>query len=199
MTLRTNNMNAKNKLTWCVSAFLLAIAVFGCGEGEQPPMNKSNEAVVERIDRVAAAEFKAFVEKYRDDIIKILEQNNFLPANLPDPCKHISWHLYKSANLYIENGMGTAKIMLSDGNNHQEPITLWFERKDKHWYLIVKDGYLTSSVSMNSKAFHLPPKIHESFTQLFPHMEYTAWDRWKAPVCKGLALIRLRTATEREQ
>ena len=191
-------MNAKNKLTWSISIFLLVTAAFGCGQGKQTPGNESNDPIVERIDRVAAADFKEFVENYKNDIIKILEENNFLPANLPNPYKYISWHLYKSTNMFIKNGMGTAKIMLSGWeksheNDYQKAITLWFERKDGKWYLIVKDGYLTSSVSMNSKAYSLPLKIHEAFTVLFPHLEYDVWHKWKDPVLRSHALIRLKS------
>jgi len=192
-------MNSKNKLTWSISVFLLVIAAFGCGQGEQTPGNSSTESIVEKIDRVAAAEFKQFVENNKNDIIRILEQNNILPTNLTNPYKHISWHLYKSANLYIENGMGTAKIMLSgwkksDENNYQKPVTLWFERKDGKWYLVVKDGHLTTAVSSSNGAYDLSPEIHDAFTRLFPHIEYDDWYKWKEPVCKELALIRLRSS-----
>ncbi len=183
---------------WSISFFLLIIAAFGCGQSEQTSVNISKDPIVERIDRVAAAEFKAFVEEHKNDIIRVLEQNNVLPANLPNPHKHINWHLYKSANLYIKNGMGTAKIIVSGwekshGNKYQKPVTLWFERKERKWFLIVKDGHLTKSVSSSSKAFNLPPEIHEAFTRLFPHFEYEDWCKWKDPVRKQLALIRLRT------
>jgi hypothetical protein len=192
-------MNSKNKLTYSISVFLLLIFAFGCGQGEQTPGNSATESIVEKIDRVAAAEFKAFVENNKNDIIRILEQNNILPANLPNPYKHISWHLYKSANLYIENGMGTAKIMLSgweksDENNYQKPVTLWFERKDGKWYLIVKGGHLTTAVSSSNEAYDLSPEVHEAFTRLFPHIEYEDWYKWKEPVRKRLALIRLRSS-----
>ena len=194
----------KNTLTWSISVFLLVIAALSCGRGEQTSGNLSNDAIVERIDRVAATEFKEFVENYRDDIIKVLEQNNILPSNLPNPYKHINWHLYKSANMYIENGMGTAKIVLSgweksDENNYQKPVILWFERKDRKWYLVVTDGHLTSSVSSSTQAFDLSPGIHEAFTRLFPHIEHEDWYKWKEPVRKRLALIRLRTAAEPDQ
>ena len=194
----------KNTLTWNISVFLLVIAALGCGRGEQTSGNLSNDAIVERIDRVAATEFKEFVENYRDDIIKVLEQNNILPSNLPNPYKHINWHLYKSANMYIENGMGTAKIVLSGWeksheNNYQKPVILWFERKDRKWYLVVTDGHLTSSVSSSTQAFDLSPGIHEAFTRLFPHIEHEDWYKWKEPVRKRLALIRLRTAAEPDQ
>jgi len=189
----------KNKLTWSISAFLLLFTAFGCGHGDQTAGNVSNDAIVEKIDRVAAAEFKEIVEKSKNDIVKILEQNNILPANLPNPDKYINWHLYKSANLYVENGMGTAKIILSGWersyeNNYQKPVILWFERKDGRWYLIVKDGHLTTAVSSSNEAFNLSPEIHEAFTRLFPHIEYEDWRKWKDPVRKKLALIRLRSA-----
>jgi len=105
--------NMKNKITWSISVLLLVITSLGCGQGKQTPVNVSNDTIVETIDRVAAAEFKKLVEKHKDDIIKILEQNRVLPPNLSNPYKHVNWHLYKSADLYIENGMGTAKIILS--------------------------------------------------------------------------------------
>ncbi len=189
------------KLTRSTLVILLVFTSFGCGQGEQPGRNKSNDHIIEKIDRVAAAGFKEFVENNKDDIIRILVQNNILPDNLPNPYKFINWHLYKSANLYIENGMGTAKIMLSGwekmhGKNYQRPVTLWFERKSGKWYLIVKDRHLTSSVSSNKEAFYLPPEIHEAFTRLFPHIEYEEWYRWKEPVCKRLALIRMKSALE---
>ncbi len=192
-------MNNKNKLTCSIAIFLLIFSVFGCGRSEQTHANKSNDPIVERIDRVAAAEFKEFVENYKDDIIRILEQNNILPDNLQNPYKYINWHLYKSANLYIENGMGTAKIILSgwekvQKSNSQKPLTLWFERKSGKWYLIVKDRHLTSSVSSGKKAFNLSPEIHEAFTRLFPHIGYEDWYKWKDPVRKRLALIRMKSA-----
>ncbi len=189
----------KNKLTWSISVFLLVIAASGCGRGDQTPVNVSNDAIVESIDRVAAAEFKELVEKHKSDIVTILEQNNILPANLSNPFKHINWHLYKSANLYIKNGMGTAKIILSGWersreNNYQKPVILWFERKDGKWYLVVKDGHLTTAVSSSNEAYNLSSEIHEAFTTLFPHIEYEDWSKWKDPVRKKLALIRLKTA-----
>ena len=191
-------MNAKNKLTWSISILLLVFTAFGCGQGEQTQGNKSNDPIVEKIDRVAATEFTEFVENYKNDIIRILEQNNILPANLQNPYKHISWHLYKSTNMYIENGMGTAKIVLSGWekmheNNFQKPVTLWFERKSGKWYLIVKDRHLTSSVSSGKEAFNLSPEIHKAFTRLFPHIEYEDWYKWKEPVRKRLALIRMKS------
>jgi len=193
----TNNM--KNKLIYSISVFLLVISSFGCGQGKQTPVNVSNDTIVESIDRVAAAEFKKLVEKHKDDIIKILEQNSILPANLSNPHKHINWHLYKSADLYIENGMGTAKIILSGWerskeNCYQNPFVLWFERKNRRWYLIVKGGRLTTAVSSSDEANSLSKGIHEAFTTLFPHMEYEEWRQWKDPVLKKLALIRLKAA-----
>jgi len=189
----------KNKLIYSISVFLLVISSFGCGQGKQTPVNVSNDTIVESIDRVAAAEFKKLVEKHKDDIIKILEQNSILPANLSNPHKHINWHLYKSADLYIENGMGTAKIILSGWerskeNSYQNPFVLWFERKNRRWYLIVKGGRLTTAVSSSDEANSLSPGIHEAFTTLFPHMEYEDWRQWKDPVLKKLALIRLKSA-----
>ena len=189
----------KNKLTWSISVVLLIITTIGCGQGEQTPVNESNDAIVESIDRVAAAEFKELVEKNKKDIIKILEENNILPANLSNPYKHINWHLYKSADLYIENGMGTAKIILSgwersQENNYQNPFILWFERKNRRWYLIVKGGRLTTAVSSSDDAHDLSPEIHDAFTTLFPHIEYEDWRKWKDPVLKKLALIRLKSA-----
>jgi len=191
-------MNSNNKLTWGISVFLLVITAIGCGQSEQTPVNLSKDPIVERIDRVAAAEFKEFVEENKNDVIRILEQNNILPANLQNPYKHINWHLYKSANLYIKNGMGTAKIMLSGWeksheNSYQKPVTLWFERKDRKWYLVVKDGHLTTAVSSSNEAYNLSPDIHEAFTRLFPHIEYEDWRKWKNPIRKKLALIRLKT------
>ncbi|MBC8550822.1 MAG: hypothetical protein H8D23_14350 [Candidatus Brocadiales bacterium] len=189
----------KNKITWSISASLLVIAAFGCGHGEQTSVNVSNDTIItEKIDRVAAAEFKELVEKNKKDIIKILEQHNILPANLPNPYKHINWHLYKSANLYIENGMGTAKIILSGWekskeNRYQQPIIIWFERKSRKWYLVVKGGRLTTAVSNSDVAYNLSPEINEAFTRLFPHIEYEDWRKWKDPVLKKLALIRLKT------
>ncbi len=189
----------KNKLTWSISVSLLVIAALGCGHGDQTPVNVSNDAIVESIDRVAAAEFKELVEKHKSNIVTILEENNILPANLSNPYKHINWHLYKSANLYIKNGMGTAKIILSGWeksheNNYQKPVILWFERKDGKWYLVVKDGHLTTAVSSSNEAYNLSSEIHEAFTTLFPHIEYEDWSKWKDPVRKKLALIRLKTA-----
>ena len=189
----------KNKLTWSISVVLLIITTIGCGQGEQTPVNESNDAIVESIDRVAAAEFKELVKKNKKDIIKILEENNILPANLSNPYKHINWHLYKSADLYIENGMGTAKIILSgwersQENNYQNPFILWFERKNRRWYLIVKGGRLTTAVSSSDDAHDLSPEIHDAFTTLFPHIEYEDWRKWKDPVLKKLALIRLKSA-----
>ncbi len=191
-------MNNKNKLTCGITIFLLVFTAFGCERSKQNHWNKSNDPIVEKIDRVAAAEFKEFVEDYKNDIIRILEQNNILPDNLPNPYKYINWHLYKSANMYIENGMGTAKIILSGweklhGNNFQKPVTLWFERKSGKWYLIVKDRHLTSSVSSSKEAFNLSLEIHEAFTRLFPHIEYEDWYKWKEPVRKRLALIRMKS------
>ncbi len=188
----------KNKLTWSISVFLLVIAALGCGHGDQTPVNVSNDAIVESIDRVAAAEFKELVEKHKSDIVTILEQNNILPANLSNPYKHINWHLYKSVDLYIENGMGTAKIILSGWEKskekkYQNPVILWFERKDRKWYLVVKDGHLTTAVSSSNEAYNLSPDIHEAFTRLFPHIEYEDWRKWKNPIRKKLALIRLKT------
>jgi len=195
--------NMKNKITWSISVLLLIITSLGCGQGKQTPVNVSNdtivETIVETIDRVAAAEFKKLVEKHKEDIIKILEQNRVLPANLSNPYKHINWHLYKSADLYIENGMGTAKIILSGwerskGNSYQNPFVLWFERKSRKWYLIVKDGHLTTAVSSSDEAYSLSPEIHKAFIKLFPHIEYEDWRMWKDPVRKKLALIRLKSA-----
>jgi hypothetical protein len=188
----------KNTLTLGISVFLLVIAAFGCGQGDQTIRNVSNDAIVEKIDRVAAAEFKKLVEEHKDDIIRILEQNNILPTNLPNPARYINWHLYKSANLYIENGMGTAKIVLSgweksQENNYQRPVILWFERKSRKWYLVVKDGHLTTAVSSSDEAYNLSPEIHEAFTRLFTHIEYDDWRKWKDPVLKKLAFIRLRS------
>jgi len=193
----------KNKITWSISVLLLVISSLGCGQGKQTPVNVSNdtivETIVETIDRVAAAEFKKLVEKHKEDIIKILEQNRVLPANLSNPYKHINWHLYKSADLYIENGMGTAKIILSGWerskeNSYQNPFVLWFERKSRKWYLIVKDGHLTTAVSSSDEAYSLSPEIHKAFIKLFPHIEYEDWRMWKDPVRKKLALIRLKSA-----
>ena len=191
--------NMKNKITWSISVLLLVISSLGCGQGKQTPVNVSNDTIVETIDRVAAAEFKKLVEKHKEDIIKILEQNRVLPANLSNPYKHINWHLYKSADLYIENGMGTAKIILSGwerskGNSYQNPFVLWFERKSRKWYLIVKDGHLTTAVSSSDEAYSLSPEIHKAFIKLFPHIEYEDWRMWKDPVRKKLALIRLKSA-----
>jgi len=191
--------NMKNKITWSISVLLLVISSLGCGQGKQTPVNVSNDTIVETIDRVAAAEFKKLVEKHKEDIIKILEQNRVLPANLSNPYKHINWHLYKSADLYIENGMGTAKIILSGWerskeNSYQNPFVLWFERKSRKWYLIVKDGHLTTAVSSSDEAYSLSPEIHKAFIKLFPHIEYEDWRMWKDPVRKKLALIRLKSA-----
>ena len=188
----------KVRLTWSISVFLLIISALGCGRDEQTPVNVSKDTIVESIDRVAAAEFKELVEEHKNDIIKILEQNNILPANLPNPNKYINWHLYKSADLYIENGMGTAKIVLSGWkkskeNKYQQPFVLWFERKKRKWYLIVKDGHLTTAVSSSDIAYNLSPEIHEAFTRLFPHIEYEDWHNWKDPIRKKLALIRLKS------
>ena len=191
--------NMKNKITWSISVLLLVISSLGCGQGKQTPVNVSNDTIVETIDRVAAAEFKKLVEKHKEDIIKILEQNRVLPPNLSNPYKHVNWHLYKSADLYIENGMGTAKIILSGwerskGNSYQNPFVLWFERKSRKWYLIVKDGHLTTAVSSSDEAYSLSPEIHKAFIKLFPHIEYEDWRMWKDPVRKKLALIRLKSA-----
>jgi len=189
----------KNKSTWSILVFLLAITAIGCGQGEQTPVNVSNDTIItEKIDRVAAAEFKELVEKHKSDIIRILEENGILPANLSNPYKHINWHLYKSADLYIENGMGTAKIMLSgwkksQENSYQKPVTLWFERKGRRWYLIVKGGHITTAVSSSDVTYNLSPEINEAFTSLFPHIEYGDWRKWKDPVLKKLALIRLKS------
>ena len=191
--------NMKNKITWSISVLLLVISSLGCGQGKQTPVNVSNDTIVETIDRVAASEFKKLVEKHKDDIIKILEQNRVLPPNLSNPYKHVNWHLYKSADLYIENGMGTAKIILSGWerskeNSYQNPFVLWFERKSRKWYLIVKDGHLTTAVSSSDEAYSLSPEIHKAFIKLFPHIEYEDWRKWKDPVRKKLALIRLKSA-----
>jgi len=191
--------NMKNKITWSISVLLLVITSLGCGQGKQTPVNVSNDTIVETIDRVAAAEFKKLVEKHKEDIIKILEQNRVLPPNLSNPYKHVNWHLYKSADLYIENGMGTAKIILSGWerskeNSYQNPFVLWFERKSRKWYLIVKDGHLTTAVSSSDEAYSLSPEIHKAFIKLFPHIEYEDWRMWKDPVRKKLALIRLKSA-----
>ncbi len=190
--------NMKNKMTRSISIFILVIASLGCGRSEQTHVNVSNDAILEKIDRVAAAEFKELVEEHKDDIIRILEKNSILPVNMQNPYKHINWHLYKSANLYIENRMGTAKIVLSgwersQENKYQNPFVLWFERKNMRWYLIVKDGQLTTAVSSSNEAHDLSPEIHEAFTTLFPHIEYEDWRKWKDPVRKKLALIRLKT------
>ncbi len=189
----------KNKITLSISIFILVITALGCGQSEQAHVNVSNNSIVESIDRVAAAEFKKLVEKHKEDIIKILEQNNILPANMSNPYKHINWHLYKSVDMYIENGMGTAKIILSgwersQENNYQNPFVLWFERKNRRWYLIVKDGHLTRAVSSSNEAHDLTPEIHEAFTTLFPYIEYEDWWKWKEPVLKKLALVRLKSA-----
>jgi hypothetical protein len=189
----------KSKLMWSLSFFLLVITALSCDLCEQTPVAISNDTIVERIDRVAAAEFKELVEKNKNEIIRILEQNNILPANMTNPYKHINWHLYKSANIYIKNGMGTAKIILSGWekskeNKYQQPIILWFERKGGRWYLIVKGERLTTAVSSSNEAYDLSPEIHEAFTKLFPHIEYEDWRNWKDPVLKKLALIRLKTA-----
>ena len=197
----------KNKLTWSISVFILVITALGCGRGEQTHMNVSNDAIIEKIDRVAAAEFKELVEKHKDDIVKILEKNSILSAklsNLSNPSKHINWHLYKSADLYIENGMGTAKIILSGWerskeNSYQNPFVLWFERKNRKWYLIVKDGHLTTAVSSSDEAHNLSPEIHEAFTTLFPHIEFEDWRKWKDPVLKKLALIRLKSVLPQDR
>ncbi len=188
----------KNKTAWSISVFLLVITLLGCGQGEQSYVKVSNDDIVESIDRVAAAEFKKLVEEHKDDIIKILEENSILPTNLSNPYKHINWHLYKSVNLYIENGMGTAKIILSgwersQENKYQNPFVLWFERKNRRWYMIVKGGRLTTAVSSSDEANNLSPEIHKAFTTLFPHIEYEDWRKWKDPVRKKLALIRLRS------
>ncbi|MHC4139752.1 MAG: hypothetical protein ACYSR1_07870, partial [Planctomycetota bacterium] len=95
--------------------------------------------------------------------------------------------------------MGTAKIILSGWersreSNYQKPVILWFERKDGKWYLVVKDGHLTTAVSSSNEAYNLSPEIHEAFTRLFLHIEYEDWRRWKDPARKKLALIRLKTA-----
>ena len=189
----------KSKITWSISVFLLIITALGCGQGERTAVNVSSNVIVESIDRVAATEFKKLVDEHKDNIIRILEENSILPANLSNPYKHINWHLYKSAELYIENGMGTAKIILSGWerskeNSYQNPFVLWFERKNRKWYLIVKDGHLTTAVSSSDEAYSLLPKIHEAFTRLFPHMEYDDWRKWKDPALKKLALIRLKSA-----
>ena len=189
----------KNKITCGISVFFLVITLLGCGQSEQSHVNVSNDAIVESIDRVAAAEFKELVEKHKSKIIGILEESSILPTNLSNPYKHINWHLYKSADLYIENGMGTAKIILSGWERSQEtkypsPFILWFERKNKRWYLIVKDGRLTTAVSSSDQANNLSKGIHKAFTTLFPYIEYEDWRKWKDPVRKKLALIRLRSA-----
>ena len=189
----------KSKITWSISVFLLIITALGCGQGERTAISVSSNVIVESIDRVAATEFKKLVDEHKDNIIRILEENRILPANLSNPYKHINWHLYKSAELYIENGMGTAKIILSgwersNENSYQNPFVLWFERKNRKWYLIVKDGHLTTAVSSSDEAYSLLPKIHEAFTRLFPHMEYDDWRKWKDPALKKLALIRLKSA-----
>ena len=189
----------KNKITCGISVFFLVITLLGCGQSEQSHVNVSNDAIVESIDRVAAAEFKELVEKHKSKIIGILEESSILPTNLSNPYKHINWHLYKSADLYIENGMGTAKIILSgwersNENSYQNPFVLWFERKNRKWYLIVKDGHLTTAVSSSDEAYNVSPEIHEAFTTLFPHMEYEDWRNWKDPALKKLALIRLKSA-----
>ncbi|MBT6049009.1 MAG: hypothetical protein HON76_06055 [Candidatus Scalindua sp.] len=189
----------KNKITCGISVFFLVITLLGCGQSEQSHVNVSNDAIVESIDRVAAAEFKELVEKHKSKIIGILEESSILPTNLSNPYKHINWHLYKSADLYIENGMGTAKIILSgwersQENKYQSPFILWFERKNKRWYLIVKDGRLTTAVSSSDQANNLSKGIHKAFTTLFPYIEYEDWRKWKDPVRKKLALIRLRSA-----
>ena len=191
--------NMKNKITCGISVFFLVITLLGCGQSEQSHVNVSNDAIVESIDRVAAAEFKELVEKHKSKIIGILEESSILPTNLSNPYKHINWHLYKSADLYIENGMGTAKIILSgwersQENKYQSPFILWFERKNKRWYLIVKDGRLTTAVSSSDQANNLSKGIHKAFTTLFPYIEYEDWRKWKDPVRKKLALIRLRSA-----
>ena len=147
---------------------------------------------------------KELVEKHKDDIVKILEENSILSANLSNPSKHINWHLYKSADLYIENGMGTAKIILSGWerskeNSYQNPFVLWFERKNRKWYLIVKDGHLTTAVSSSDEAHNLSPEIHEAFTTLFPHIEFEDWRKWKDPVLKKLALIRLKSVLPQDR
>ncbi|GAX60184.1 ketol-acid reductoisomerase [Candidatus Scalindua japonica] len=191
----------KNKSVLSITILFLVIIAFGCGQEEQTPADVSNtkDPIVEKIDRNAAAEFKEFVENHKSNIIRILEENNILPVNFPTPNKYVSWHLYKSANLYIKNGMGTAKIILSGWeksyeNKYHGPITLWFERKDGKWYLVVKDGRLTTAVSTSNEAYNLSPEIHQAFTTLFPHIEYENWYKWKEPVRKKLALIRLKTA-----
>ena len=189
----------KYKITCGISVFFLVITLLGCGQSEQSHVNVSNDAIVESIDRVAAAEFKELVEKHKSKIIGILEESSILPTNLSNPYKHINWHLYKSADLYIENGMGTAKIILSgwersQENKYQSPFILWFERKNKRWYLIVKDGRLTTAVSSSDQANNLSKGIHKAFTTLFPYIEYEDWRKWKDPVRKKLALIRLRSA-----
>ncbi len=189
----------KNILTWSISVSLLVIAALGCGRGEQMRVNVPNDTIVEKIDRAAAAEFKELVEKNRDSIIKILEENSILPANLQNPYKHINWHLYKSADIYIKKRMGTAKIVLSGWekskeNKYQQPVILWFERKGGKWYLVVNGGFLTTAVSSSNEAYDLSPEIHEAFTTLFPHIEFKEWREWKDPVSKELALIRLKTA-----
>ena len=189
----------KSKITWSISVFLLIITALGCGQGERTAISVSSNVIVESIDRVAAAEFKKLVDEHKDNIIRILEENRILPANLSNPYKHINWHLYKSAELYIENGMGTAKIILSGWerskeNSYQNPFVLWFERKNRKWYLIVKDGHLTTAVSSSDEAYSLLPEIHEAFTRLFPYMEYEDWRKWKDPALKKLALIRLKSA-----
>jgi hypothetical protein len=189
----------KNKLIWSLSILLLVITALSCGQGERSPVAVSDNIIVERIDRIAAAEFKELVEKNKKDIIKILEQNNILPTNLSNPYKHINWHLYKSADLYIENRMGTAKIILSGWerskeNKYQQPVILWFERKNRKWFLVVKDNHLTTAVSSSNEAYNLSPEIHKAFLRLFPHIDYEDWRNWKDPVLKKLALIRLKTA-----
>ena len=84
----------KNKITCGISVFFLVITLLGCGQSEQSHVNVSNDAIVESIDRVAAAEFKELVEKHKSKIIGILEESSILPTNLSNPYKHINWHLY---------------------------------------------------------------------------------------------------------
>lgn len=195
----------KNKVTWSISVFLLLISIFGCGRSEHTNVSEptSYDAIVEKIDRVAAAEFKKLVEKNRNDIVSILKENNVIPANSPNPNKHVNWHMYKSADLYIENGMGTAKIVLSGWektkeNKYQGPVTLWFERINRKWYLVVKEGHLTTAVSSTDEAYSLSPEIHDAFTTLFPCIEYEDWRKWKDPIRKELALKRLKTALQKK-
>ena len=120
------------------------------------------------------------------------------PANADVRDVHYDYYCSLAGRLILWAGKNMPHVKLSgweksNENKYQQPVILWFERKNRRWYLVVKGGRLTTAVSSSDVAYNLSPEINEAFTRLFPHIEYDDWRKWKDPVLKKLALIRLKT------